>query len=225
MTVLDCMSVLLAVLLVTLIIYVSDAQRFIPMPDITLVRTSESLPCGYDGIASSVTWQKGDRGTLEASEDLVFLDLRFHPAKRTYYAADRFNITDDYTLTIEDIHLQDEGRYFCTVAGFDIGETTITHTDVTVESTDITPAAKFPTAASTERQSCTPTTECPTDVVFKVTSGVLAAALVFSWCLFLCYVSLRERWQRRNKGTEVNMQPERQLLADTEAKKQPELQA
>ncbi|XP_071477333.1 ABC transporter G family member 20-like [Diadema antillarum] len=46
---------------------------------------------------------------------------------------DRFNITSDYALTIEDVEFQDEGRHFCIVSDYATGTLITGYTDVVVE--------------------------------------------------------------------------------------------
>ena len=73
-----------------------------------------SLPCQYDQKTYLVRWKKEEDGD---DKTLVTLDLHGNIGERSGLGYDegRFNITENYSLVIQDIGHEDEGTYICAV--------------------------------------------------------------------------------------------------------------
>ena len=87
------------------------------IPSVTLIQGSRGvLPCEYNRSAFAVYWKTG-------GELIVFLDIYYADGSRggLGYTSGRFNITDDYSLVIKDVAVEDEGRYTCEVSDFLLG--------------------------------------------------------------------------------------------------------
>ena len=70
-----------------------------------------------------------------SSSDLLPVKHRLYPVgKRSGQAYDggRFNITDDYSLVIHDVSVEDGGRYICSVADLKTGQVFRNYTNVAV---------------------------------------------------------------------------------------------
>ena len=62
------------------------------------------------------------------------LDNHFNVGERVGpgYDEGRFNISEDYSLVIEDVEIEDEGRYFCEASDTKTGRNSLNYSDVTV---------------------------------------------------------------------------------------------
>ena len=88
--------------------------------------------CNYQPDALAVYWKKGN--TSNTAVYVVILDLQKNKGRRsgTGYEEGRFDMTDNYTLVINDVMIKDEGRYFCQVSDDESGTLIRNYTDVQV---------------------------------------------------------------------------------------------
>ena len=90
------------------------------------------LICNYQRDALAVYWKKGHSSSTAVH--VIILDLEYNKGQRSGpgYEDGRFNMTDNYTLVINDVMIKDEGRYFCEVSDDDLGKLIRNYTDVHV---------------------------------------------------------------------------------------------
>ena len=90
------------------------------------------LVCNYQRDAIAVYWKKGN--TSSTAVYIVILDNKYNKGQRSGpgYVDGRFDISDNYTLVINDVMIKDEGRYFCEVSDDDLGKLIRNYTDVQV---------------------------------------------------------------------------------------------
>ena len=65
---------------------------------------------------------------------LVALDQHYQVGERSGpgYDEGRYNMTNDYSLIIHDVSVEDEGRYICEISDFETGQVFRNYTEVTV---------------------------------------------------------------------------------------------
>ena len=90
------------------------------------------LICNYEREALAVYWKKGN--TSSTAVHVVILDLEYNKGQRSGpgYEDGRFDMTDNYTLIINDVMIKDGGRYFCEVSDDESGTLIRNYTDVQV---------------------------------------------------------------------------------------------
>ena len=90
------------------------------------------LICNYQRDALAVYWKKGN--TSSTAVYVVILDLEYNKGRRSGpgFVEGRFDMTDNYTLVINDVMVKDEGRYFCEVSDHESGTLYRNYTDVQV---------------------------------------------------------------------------------------------
>ena len=95
---------------------------------------SGRIPCSYQWPVESVTWSRGD--SYDQRTDIVTLNLTYGKATSGWgYDEGRFSVADDFSLLIEDIVVEDEGMYFCTVTDSAVDTPRYNDTDVSVIGT------------------------------------------------------------------------------------------
>lgn len=90
------------------------------------------LKCAYEHKAYAVFW--GFQSD-SSSSDLLLVKRQFYPVGKKSgpgYDEGRFNITNDYSLLIHNVSVEDEGRYICNVADLKIGRVFSNYTNVAV---------------------------------------------------------------------------------------------
>ena len=106
------------------------------MPSVALEEGSRAeLLCDYQRDAIAVYWKKGN--TSSTAVYVIILDLQYNKGQRSGpgYEEGRFYMTDNYTLIIEEVRVDDEGRYFCEVSDDLLGKIFRNYTDVAVVGT------------------------------------------------------------------------------------------
>ena len=102
-------------------------------PQITLQKGTEGvIPCKIEDAVYAVYWSKGS--TASTAKTIVMLDNHFNAGQRVGagYDEGRFNISEDFSLVIEDVQVADEGRYFCEGSDSKTGRNFLNHSDVSV---------------------------------------------------------------------------------------------
>ena len=103
------------------------------IPSVTLKEGSEAeLKCEYERDALAVFWKYGF--DYQTADRVVILDLQNQKGEKSGpgYASGRFDITDEFSLVIVEVRVEDEGRYYCEVSDNELGVVFRNHTDVKV---------------------------------------------------------------------------------------------
>ncbi|XP_063961086.1 uncharacterized protein LOC135155550 [Lytechinus pictus] len=103
-------------------------------PSVLLINGSSAiLPCQYHHDVYEIYWVQ-QNGHEPRGDTLVHLDIYFDTGKRSGKGVDegRFNTSDDFSLLIEPVIIQDYGRYSCIVSDIASGNSYQNYTDVTV---------------------------------------------------------------------------------------------
>ena len=79
--------------------------------------TTGRLPCHVDGKVNAVSWSKGTNYLTAAK--LVILDMLIGQRAGPDYYRGFYNISDDFSLVINEVQVANEGRYFCEMSDFD----------------------------------------------------------------------------------------------------------
>ncbi|XP_063961088.1 uncharacterized protein LOC129268034 [Lytechinus pictus] len=112
-----------------------DASTVGTKPSVQLLNGSRAiLPCQYHHAVYEMYWVYNNGHKEPGGDTLVYLDMYFNIGKRSGKGVDegRFNISDDFSLLIEPVVMQDGGRYSCIVSDLASGNSCDNYTDVTV---------------------------------------------------------------------------------------------
>ncbi|XP_063960524.1 uncharacterized protein LOC135155467 [Lytechinus pictus] len=104
-------------------------------PSFQLLNGSRAiLPCRYNHAVYEIYWVYHNGEHEEEGDTLVHLDMHFCVGRWCGKGVDegRFNISDDFSLLIEPVMMQDDGRYSCIVSDIASGNSYENYTDVTV---------------------------------------------------------------------------------------------
>eukprot|EP00057_Strongylocentrotus_purpuratus_P020091 XP_011674565.1 PREDICTED: uncharacterized protein LOC105443269 [Strongylocentrotus purpuratus] len=112
--------------------------------------THSILQCTVHIKARRVSWKKGT--TSSANESLVVIENNQVVAKRTGARYDgQYNITQDYSLVINQLQIHREGLYVCEVTDFDTGISFRNHTFVNVVAKPLEPFPIIQECLNTEQ--------------------------------------------------------------------------
>eukprot|EP00057_Strongylocentrotus_purpuratus_P025216 XP_011679690.1 PREDICTED: uncharacterized protein LOC105445624 [Strongylocentrotus purpuratus] len=113
------------------------------IPEITVTFAEEGLlKCAYERKSFAVYWRFVSDSSY--GDLLVVLDQYYQVGERSGpgYDEGRYNMTNDYSLIIHDVSVEDEGRYICEVSDFETGQVFRNYTNVTVTVEAITPLVR-----------------------------------------------------------------------------------
>ncbi|XP_063960358.1 uncharacterized protein LOC129267303 isoform X1 [Lytechinus pictus] len=130
------MVIVYPILLVMISAIISvDASTVGTKPSVQILNGSSAiLPCQYHHDAYDIYWVYLNDHKESGGDTLALLDMYFNTGKRSGKGVDegRFNISDDFSLFIEPVMMQDGGRYSCIVSDLASGNSYKNYTDVTV---------------------------------------------------------------------------------------------
>ncbi|XP_063960354.1 uncharacterized protein LOC135155388 isoform X2 [Lytechinus pictus] len=130
------MVILHHILLVMISAIISvDASIVGTTPSVQLLNGSSAiLPCQYNHDVYEIYWVYHNGHDESGGDTIVHLDMYFHIGSRCGkgFEEGRFNISDDFSLLIEPVMMQDGGLYSCIVTDIASGSSYKNYTDVTV---------------------------------------------------------------------------------------------
>ena len=101
------------------------------------VGSSAELACDYAHDVQTMYWSKQNQSGY--FERIVTLENYLNNGSRTGlgYETGRFEVTNNFSLVINNVKYEDEGRYLCEVLDVATGHVFGNHTDVTVTGKNI----------------------------------------------------------------------------------------
>ncbi|XP_071506537.1 uncharacterized protein [Diadema antillarum] len=178
--------ILFAILLSTCIDFV------LTVTSVELVEGDQGvIPCGINQRVSVVLWRKVG---APSNEYLVILNQNDDPGEKSGlgYEAGFFNITNDFSLVINEVKQEDAGQYVCTVFNYAAASTYQIITNVSIHEKALSEgssSASLPTESTASMKFLTTTNApfagcCTKDCnVWNLLLGLCATALCTSWLM------------------------------------------
>nr|XP_054760999.1 uncharacterized protein LOC129267303 [Lytechinus pictus] len=119
----------------TSVIISADVPYVGTEPSVQLINGSSGiLPCQYNHDVYEIYWVYENGHNESEGDTLVHLDMYFDIGSRSGKGVDegRFNISDDFSLLIDPVMMQDAGRYSCIVSDIASGVSYKSYSYVTV---------------------------------------------------------------------------------------------